>query len=386
MRKREAEPVLRTLATQFKAVAVVGPRQSGKTTLVRAVFGNKPYVSLENPDVRALATNDPRAFIAQYPAGAIFDEAQRVPHLFSYLQQILDDSPERGRFILTGSNHFLLQENISQSLAGRIAYLDLLPFTLNELPGDAVTGPDDWMLKGGYPPVHDGITDRSIWFNNYIRTYVERDVRQIRNIADLHAFDRFMRLCAGRIGQLVNMSNLAIEAGVDNKTVASWLGVLESSFIIRLLRPYHVNFNKRVVKMPKLYFHDTGLACALLGLPDSRTIALGHFRGALFENLVVSEIQKRLWHQGRMAKLHFWRNHTGHEVDLLVEDNGRITPIEIKSGHTVQPEFFAGLEYWTKLTGDPGGIVIHGGDARQQRSNGVTVLPWNDLYEAIMAG
>lgn len=230
-------------------MAVVGPRQSDKTTLTRAVFPDKPYVSLENPDRRAEALTDARSFLARYPDGAIIDEAQRVPDLFSYLQGVLDDRPDRGRFILTGSNHFLLQENISQSLAGRIAYLNLLPFTLNELPAGAVSDADDWMLKGGYPPVHDGITDRSLWFANYIRTYVDRDVRRIRNITDLFTFERFMRLCAGRGGKLLNFSNLAMEAGVDGKTAASWMSVLVSSFIVHLVRPYHTNYNKRLVKI-----------------------------------------------------------------------------------------------------------------------------------------
>lgn len=385
MIKREAEPFLRSLAADFKAVAVVGPRQSGKTTLVRSVFADKPYVSLENPDVRSFATEDTRGFLAQFPTGAVLDEAQRVPALFSYLQQILDESQERGRFILTGSNHFLLQENISQSLAGRIAYLNLLPFTLNELPPGAVDDADVWMLKGGYPAIHDGHTSRANWFANYIRTHVERDVRQIKNITDLFAFERFMRLCAGRAGQLLNMSNLSIEVGVDSKTIASWIGVLESSFIIHLLRPFHVNFNKRVVKTPKLLFLDTGLACALLGITDRNQLALHPMRGSLFENLVTSELIKRLGHQGRHAQSWFWRDQKGHEVDLLIEEAGRITPIEIKSGRTVQGEFFGGLEYWTKLSGGTAGVLIHSGDARQERSNGIKVLPWSGLFEAVGA-
>jgi hypothetical protein len=383
MIQREAESTLRTLAAEFKAVAVVGPRQSGKTTLVRSVFADKPYVSLENPDVRAFAMEDTRSFLAQYPKGAVFDEAQRVPALFSYLQQILDESPERGKYILTGSNHFLLQESISQSLAGRIAYLNLMPFTLNELPSGAVHDADDWMLKGGYPAIHDGPGSRTNWFGNYIRTYVERDVRQIKNIADLFAFERFLRLCAGRTGQLLNMSNLAIEAGVDSKTIASWIGILESSFIVHLLRPYHVNFNKRVVKTPKLLFLDTGLACALLGITERDQLVLHPMRGSLFENLITAELIKRLGHQGRHAQVWFWRDQKGHEVDLLIEEAGRITPVEIKSGRTIQAEFFAGLEYWTKLSGGMSGMLIHAGDALQERSSGIRVLPWNGLFEAI---
>lgn len=382
MIKREAEPILRRIAGQFKAVAVVGPRQSGKTTLVRAVFPEKPYTSLENPDVRTRATDDPRGFLAQFPSGAILDEAQRVPSLFSYLQQVLDESSQRGLFVLTGSNNFLLQENLSQSLAGRIGYIDLLPFTLNELPAGAVAGPDDWLFKGGYPPLYDGVSERGLWFANYIRTYVERDVRQIRNITDLHAFERFLRLCAGRSGQLLNVNNLAVETGKDSKTISGWLSVLESSFVIHLLRPYHANYNKRVVKMPKLYFIDTGLACALLGISKMDQLALHPLRGNLFENLIIMEVIKRIGHQGSMAQTWFWRDNKGLEVDLLVEEGGTLVPVEIKSGHTVQEEFFKGLARWTSISGIPGGVLIHGGDANYDRSDGMKVRPWNGFFNA----
>ncbi len=384
MFKREAEQNLRTLAGQFKAVAVVGPRQSGKTTLVRAVFPEKPYASLENPDVRARATDDPRGFLAHYPVGAILDEVQRVPSLFSYLQQVLDESSTRGLFVLTGSNNFLLQENISQSLAGRIGYLDLMPFTLNELPSNAVQSPDNWLFKGGYPPVYDGMTDQALWFANYIRTYVERDVRQIRNITDLHAFGRFLRLCAGRSGQLLNINNLAVETGKDHKTISGWLSVLESSFIVHLLRPYHVSFNKRVVKMPKLYFIDTGLACALLGIVKQDQLALHPLRGNLFENLIVMEVIKRTGHQGSMAQAWFWRDSKGHEVDLLVEQAGKLVPVEVKSGQTVQEEFLKGLTYWSSISGEPGGVLVHGGDASYDRSDGIKVRPWKGFYDALL--
>jgi predicted AAA+ superfamily ATPase len=266
---RIAEKTLAKLARQFKAIAIVGPRQSGKTTLARHVFTGKSYANLENPDIRRFATEDPRGFLAQFPDGAILDEMQRVPELFSYLQQILDESRQSGQFILTGSNNFLLQENIAQSLAGRIAYLYLLPFTAGELPQLYTENIHELLFRGLYPPLYDQPVETVQWHNNYIRTYIERDVRQIKNITDLNAFEHFLRLCAGRIGQLLNKNNLAIETGVDNKTVSAWLSVLESSFIIFRLQPHHKNFNKRIVKMPKLYFYDSGLACALLSIQDS---------------------------------------------------------------------------------------------------------------------
>jgi len=380
---RNAKEELLLLASEFKAVAVTGPRQSGKTTLVRAVFPDRPYVSLENPDTRTFALQDPRGFLGQFSEGAIIDEAQRAPELFSYLQQVLDDSPKRGHFILTGSNNFLLQGSISQSLAGRIAYLNLLPFTLNELPPSSVTELNAWMLRGGYPPLYDGSPEPSRWFANYIRTYIERDVRQIKNITDLNTFERFVRLCAGRTGQLLNMNSLALETGVDNKTIASWISVLESSFVVFLLRPHHRNFNKRLVKMPKLYFYDTGLACALLGISEVSNLALHPFRGALFENLVISELLKERLHGGKQGGLYFWRNSVGNEIDLLIEDNNRLFPIEIKSGSTIQPAFFKGISYWEKLSGVQGGAVIYGGDGRQERSNGITVVPWKEMHTVL---
>jgi len=305
------------------------------------------------------------------------DEIQRTPDLFSYLQQLLDENAERGLFILTGSNNFLLQENISQSLAGRIGYQQLLPFSVDELPPETSNDLDQVMFRGGYPPLYDGSSDTNTWFANYIGTYVERDVRQIKGITDLLTFERFIKLCAGRTGQLLNMNSLSVEAGIDGKTVAAWLSVLESSFILYRLRPHHVNFNKRLVKMPKLYFYDTGLACALLGIRQPQTLNLHAQRGALFENFAMSELLKTKLNSGGPADLFFWRDSKGNEVDVLVEENGVLTPIEIKSGRTVQPGFFKGLEYWKKLSGKQGGKLIYGGDQLQLRSNGVKVTPWN---------
>ncbi len=379
MIKRDAENQLLNLARQFKAVAMVGPRQSGKTTLARHTFPGKPYVNLENPDNRQFAMEDPRGFLSQYALGAILDEAQRVPQLFSYLQQVLDESPEPGKFIITGSNNFLLQENISQSLAGRIAYLILLPFTVSEIPGNDPLY--QFMFRGLYPPVYDQPVDASTWHANYIRTYIERDVRQIKNIENLYLFEKFIRLCAGRTGQLLNMSSLAVETGVDVKTVSSWIGVLESSFVLYRLQPHHQNFNKRVVKMPKLYFYDTGLAASLLGIQEAGQFPFHPQTGALFENFILGEMIKVRYNRGRQGNLYFWRDNTGHEIDVLIESAGELYPVEIKSGQTITSEFFKGLNFWSKISEKEGGTVMYAGSAHQKRSGGIEVVPWNNVHE-----
>ncbi len=379
MIKRDAENQLLNLARQFKAVAMVGPRQSGKTTLARHTFPGKPYVNLENPDNRQFAMEDPRGFLSQYALGAILDEAQRVPQLFSYLQQVLDESPEPGKFIITGSNNFLLQENISQSLAGRIAYLILLPFTVSEIPGNDPLY--QFMFRGLYPPVYDQPVDASTWYANYIRTYIERDVRQIKNIENLYLFEKFIRLCAGRTGQLLNMSSLAVETGVDVKTVSSWIGVLESSFVLYRLQPHHQNFNKRVVKMPKLYFYDTGLAASLLGIQEAGQFPFHPQTGALFENFILGEMIKVRYNRGRQGNLYFWRDNTGHEIDVLIESAGELYPVEIKSGQTITSEFFKGLNFWSKISEKEGGTVMYAGSAHQKRSGGIEVVPWNNVHE-----
>ncbi len=375
---RTATDELKELAGQFRAVAVVGPRQSGKTTLVRSVFGDKPYVNLENPDIRRFALEDPRGFLAGFPDGAVLDEAQRVPELFSYLQQILDDKPVHGLFIITGSNNFLLQETISQSLAGRVGYLYLLPLSLEEI--GAVSGKTNSLLfTGGYPALYQEKTDPSKWFANYIRTYVERDVRLLKNITDLITFERFLRLCAGRIGQLLNMSSLAVETGVDVKTIGSWVSVLETSFLVFRLQPWHENFNKRVVKMPKLYFYDTGLAVALLGIEHAEQLAMHPFRGSLFENMIIVELLKRRFNAGRSSNLFFWRDNTGNEVDLILDSGGRRVPVEIKSGQTITGDYVKGIRYWNKITGSTGGYVVYGGELSQHHSDGISIVPYGEL-------
>lgn len=375
---REAENEIKVLAAQFKAVAVVGPRQSGKTTLVRSVFAHKPYVNLENPDIRRFAMDDPRGFLSNYPQGAVLDEAQRVPELFSYLQQILDETTDHGLFIITGSNNFLLQESISQSLAGRVGYLYLMPLSLDEI-GDKESNSNTLLFKGGYPALYNEETDPAKWYANYISTYVERDVRLLKNITDLVAFERFLRLCSGRIGQLLNMSSLAVEVGIDVKTIGSWISVLETSFIVFRLQPYHENFHKRIVKMPKLYFYDTELAVALLGVENAGQLALHPSRGSLFENMVIVDFLKKRYNAGKSNNLFFWRDNVGNEIDLILAKGNTRIPIEIKSGQTVTDDYFKGILFWNKMAQTEGGFVVYGGSMTQKRSNRITVVPFKEI-------
>ena len=374
---RIAYQKLKELAGYFKAIAVVGPRQSGKTTLVKNVFKDKEYVSLENPDHRNFALEDPRGFLSQYPKGVILDEVQRTPNLFSYLQQILDDSREKGLFILTGSNNFLLQESISQTLAGRVGYLNLPPFSYVEIQDQLQDKSDnEIMFSGFYPPIYDQHIPAEIWTKNYIKTYVERDVRQIKNINDLIVFERFLALLAGRCGQELNMSSLSIEVGLDVKTIQSWLGILESSFIIHMLPSHHKNFNKIIVKRPKLYFLDTAIICSLLGVNSAEVLQNHPLRGHIFENLIVTELIKLKMHQGEKINLFYWRDKTGHEIDLIEDIAGKLFPIEIKAGQTIQNSFFKNLNFWMKLSGENSAQLLYSGDQHQKRSNGIEVMNW----------
>jgi len=364
----------------FKVVAVTGPRQSGKTTLVKSAFPNKPYITLENPDNRQFSVDDPRGFLAQFPEGAIFDEIQRSPLLFSYLQEIIDNSSEPGQFILTGSNNFLLNEQITQSLAGRVGFLNLFPFSLDEIKAYNLSySENDFIINGFYPPVYDQGISVQEWLPNYIRTYIERDVRQIKNVSDLLVFERFMRLIAGRTGQELNYTSLSVEVGVDVKTIQSWLSILVGSFIVFLLPPFHKNFNKTIVKRPKLYFYDTALACSLLGIHKIEHLQTHPLRGALFECLIVSEITKQKNNSGYKDSLYFWRDKTGREIDLIVDKTSSFLPIEIKSGKTIHDEFFKNLRYWLKLTGEKQGMIVYAGNTNQKRSEGIEVISWEKL-------
>ncbi len=279
-----------------------------------------------------------------------------------------------------------MQENISQSLAGRIAYLVLLPFSAFEPDENITPKIPELLIKGLYPPLYDQPVDHSQWYANYIRTYIERDVRQIKNISNLYTFERFVRLCAGRSGQMLNISNLAIETGIDNKTIASWIGILESSFILFRLYPHSRNFNKRVVKMPKIYFYDTGLACALLGIRDVNTFSLHPYAGCIFENFVVSELMKFRYNKALPLNLYFWRDNVGHEIDILAENGDRLFPLEIKSGRTITPEYFKNLLFLQSISGQNHGAVVYAGEMKQERSNGISVLPWKKMIDLVKMG
>jgi predicted AAA+ superfamily ATPase len=377
--RRDIQDKILQLAEKFPVIALIGPRQSGKTTLVKKVFPDKEYVNLEEPDTRLFAQNDPRSFLSSKKAGLIIDEVQRVPDLFSYIQTNVDEKKIPGSFILTGSHNFLMQEKISQTLAGRVAILTLLPFSLNEVRSNS--SQDDFsnfIFKGFYPPIYDRKIEPTDWYPNYIRTYLERDVRLIKNIPDLNSFTLFVKLCAGRIGQLVNLSSLAVEAGISVNTVKSWLSVLEASYIIFRLEPHFQNFNKRLVKMPKLYFYDTGLACSLLGLDSVNQISTHYLIGSLFENLVLSDLLKYKMNNGLNSNFYYWRDKLGREVDCLIDSGlGKII-LEIKSGKTINEEFFNGLKFYKDLSGN-GNIfsyLIYGGGKEEARSAG-NVLPWH---------
>ena len=382
MIKRTAEVRLIKLAKTFRSVAVVGPRQSGKTTLCRAVFPKKPYVSLENPDTLEYAVTDSKGFLAQYKDGAILDEIQRAPQLFSYLQQVLDETKRKGLFVLTGSNNFLMQSTITQTLSGRIAYLQLLPLSLQELKTSKKLKTDyNWHVQtGGYPEVIAKKINPADWYAGYIATYVERDVRQLKNISNLSLFIKLLRLCAGRTGQILNLTSLSNDCGIDQKTVAAWLSVLQSSYVIYLLKPYHGNFNKRIIKTPKLYFYDTGVACSLLGINNAKQIAHHVAKGPLFENMIISELLKERFNAGATDNLYYWRDKTGNEVDVLIDNAGKLTAIELKAGETISSDFFRGLEYFSSLNKKTvQQLLVYGGNQEQKRSNGIIVMPWNKL-------
>jgi uncharacterized protein len=352
---RAASSKIKYLSKKFPAVGLLGPRQSGKTTLAKELFPKKPYISFENQDNVLLATKDPRAFLNQYKSGAIFDEIQRVPQLLSYIQGVIDEQPNKvGLFIITGSQNLLLLENISQTLAGRIAFIHLLPFSYKELQ----TGKhgsislNKLILNGGYPRLYDKKIKPVDYYPNYLLTYVERDVRQIKNITNLAMFQRFLKVCASRVGQEVNYTSIGNDTGVDQKTILSWFGILEASFIAFRLQPFYNNLGKRLTQMPKLYFYDTGLCCSLLEFESESHVNTHPLRGALFENLIILELLKSRFNNGQRSNLFYWRDRTGNEIDVLMDQSSQVVPIEIKTATTFTNDFLKGIKYWKKINPD----------------------------------
>ena len=386
MISRTLEHKLRELAGYYPAVAVTGPRQSGKTTLCRMVYPDKPYVSLEALDVRDFARSDPRGFLAEYRDGAVLDEIQHAPELLSYLQVEMDERPAPGRFILTGSQHFGMTESISQSLAGRCGVLALLPPELRELRSFPEAPEDLYPLlwQGAYPRIYDQGIPAHQWLADYATTYVQRDVRQVTNVHDLQAFSEFLKLCAGRTAQEINLSRMGSDAGLTHNTARAWLSVLETSYILFRVPAWHANVRKQVVKTPKLHFLDSGLACYLLGIREPGQLRLHPLRGAIFESWVVSEVYKSLAHRGMRPALYHYRESCGAEIDLVIEQEDRVDAVEVKSGATVSRDYFKHLETFSRrIQGDRRARsvrchVVYGGDESQERSE-ARVLSWRHL-------
>ncbi len=369
MYRRAMAPKLLSLVKQYPVITLTGPRQSGKTTLVRSLFPKKEYANLEALDVQERAQADPRSFLEQFPDGVILDEIQRVPSLLSYIQVIVDESPQKGKFILTGSHQIELHQAITQSLAGRTALLCLLPLSLGELSEAHIEQSlDEIMIRGGYPRIYNDNLDPTESYLSYFQTYIERDVRQLVHIKDLAAFQRFIRILAGRIGQVVNYEGMAGDVGVSSKTIKEWLSILEASFILFRLQPYFENFGKRIIKAPKIYFTDVGLASYLLGIETVEQIRRDPLRGNLVENLVVLELLKARLNQGRDPKLYYFRDAHGHEVDVIFQSANILTPIEIKAGKTFHTDFLKNVLFFQKLVDDraPEGFIVYTGEQEQK--------------------
>ncbi len=381
---RDAHAHLRTLLGGFPVVTLTGPRQSGKTTLAKAVLPDRPYFSLEDPDIRAQALDDPRAFLGRLPDGGVLDEIQRAPELLSYLQTRVDADGRMGLFLLTGSQQFGLLSGVTQSLAGRTAFLELLPLSLHELAAAGIVPPgiDDALLAGGYPALYDRALLPRDWFPAYVTAYLERDVRQLVQVQNLDAFQRFVRLCSGRSGQILNFSSLATDCGISHNTARAWISVLEASYVLFQLRPHHENFNKRLIKAPKLYFLDTGLLCWLLGIREVAQLATHPLRGAIFETFVVAELVKTLANRGERPALYYWRDSNGNEVDVIAEVGAKLMPVEIKSGQTVNRDFFTSIDRWRALAGGRAfsPTLVYGGVEPFERK-GTRVLGWNAVAD-----
>jgi len=384
---RAAAPTLERLAKGFPVVVLTGPRQSGKTTLAKSVFSGKAYVSLENPDEREFAMQDPKRFLQRFSNGAVLDEVQRCPELLSWLQGWVDARGTMGDFVLTGSAQFDLIAGITQTLAGRVGRVELLPLSAAELVAAHQAPPDlhAALFQGAYPALYARDVAPQDWFANYIATYLERDVRQLLAVRDLGQFQTFVKMCAARTGQLLNLTSLGADCGISSVTTKQWLSVLESSYIVTLLQPHHRNYGKRLVKAPKLYFCDVGLAAWLLGIRDAATLETHAARGALFETYVITELLKRRFNAGQPSDLYFWRDSTGKEVDVLIETVQGLHAVEIKSGSTFTSDWTSSLKKWNQFAGDEviQASLIYGGTASYAR-DGVQVWGWQDMDKITM--
>ncbi|MFO7970554.1 MAG: ATP-binding protein [Desulfobacterales bacterium] len=381
---RTIETTLKNYAAKYPVITITGPRQSGKTTLCRKIFVDKPYANLESPDIRQFAIDDPRGFLAQYPDGAILDEIQRAPDLVSYIQPMVDEKDREGLFVLTGSQQFEISNTINQSLAGRTALLKLLPFSIEEIePLFPLPDIDSLLYHGFYPRIWDKQLNPTQALGDYYETYIERDLRQLTAIKDLALFQRFVKLCAGRVGQLLNVNSLASDTGVSHTTAGNWLSILEASYIVFLLQPYHTNISKRLVKSPKIYFYDVGLASFLINIENESQVSRDPLRGNLFENMVISEALKYRLNQGKRSNLYFYRDSKGNEVDLLLVAGSDIFPIEVKAGMTINKDYFKGLNHFVSIFSEhvPKGMgLVYGGERRQERTN-VSIVPFNRLND-----
>ncbi len=381
MIKRQIERKVKSVVGKFPVISITGPRQSGKTTFVKNSFPDYEYVNFEDIEQREFALYDPKGFLKSKGKHLIIDEAQYVPAIFSYIQLFVDDDSQR-QYILTGSQNFLLMEKISQSLAGRVAVFYLLPFSVGELKNASFLQSEysGHILSGGYPPIFDKKLNSSEWLTNYLTTYVERDVRQLLNVSDINSFQKFVALCAGRIGQLINFSSIANDLSLSYHTVQRWLSILETSFIAFRLYPYYKNYNKRLVKTPKLYFYDTGLASTILGIRNSEQLQTHFLKGGLFENFIISELFKNRFNWGLKPDYYFWRNNKGVEIDCIKDDADNITAIEIKSGTTIHQEFFKNLLFYQNISGisDKQSVLVYGGNVSYHRTP-AKILSWRDI-------
>ncbi|TLV00436.1 ATP-binding protein [Dyadobacter luticola] len=380
--ERDIKDAIRAQKDKYPVIAVTGPRQSGKTTLLKTLFADYEYVSLEDPDNRAFANDDPQGFLNRYQEYVIFDEAQQAPVLFSYIQTIVDKSRKMGQFILSGSQNFQLMTNITQSLAGRVAIFRLLPFDFDEMKSGNLLADNfpEACLKGFYPAIYDRNIDPTVFYANYLQTYVQRDVTELANIRDTRQFRNFLGLCAGRIGQLLNLNSLANDCGISQPTAKAWLSILESSYITFQLQPFYQNFNKRIVKTPKIFFYDTGLLCHILGIRNKKVLAENPLKGNIFENLIIAEILKKNEHQYLHNEYWFWRDSNGHEVDLLTQNGNVFDIFEIKSTQTIMSEQFRGMNYFSEVAAGKVGkkTLIYGGKENQQRTQ-YTVIGWENI-------